>query len=82
MITKVVVGIILISSTTAAMIAQKPVEKYEADWKSLAQWESPEWFEDAVFGIYWHWGPYSVAGFGYCCWYCNIMYNHEKGPDY
>ena len=38
------------------MIAQKPVEKYEADWKSLAQCESPEWFEDAVFGIYCHRG--------------------------
>jgi alpha-L-fucosidase len=82
MLTKVLAVIIFISTTTGTMIAQKPVEKYEADWKSLAQWESPEWFEDAVFGIYWHWGPYSVAGFGYCCWYGNSMYNPEKGPDY
>ena len=42
----------------------------------------PRWFEDAVFGIYWHWGPYSVAGFGYSCWYGSSMYEPTAGPDY
>ena len=38
-------------------------EKYEPTWESLSQWEVPQWFEDAVLGIYCHWGVYSVPGF-------------------
>jgi alpha-L-fucosidase len=64
-------------------IIQAMKEKtYEANWESLAQWEMPKWFEDAVFGIYWHWGPYSVAGYGYSCWYGSSMYEPNNGPDY
>ena len=55
---------------------------YDATWESLARWETPQWFKDAVFGIYWHWGPYSVAGFGYSCWYGSSMYEPDQGPDY
>jgi len=55
---------------------------FEPTWESLAQWEMPKWYEDAVFGIYWHWGPYSVAGYGYSCWYGSTMYLPNHGPDY
>ena len=30
---------------------------YSPEWKSLSQWECPEWFMDAKFGIWAHWGP-------------------------
>jgi len=34
---------------------------YTADWKSLERHTpAPEWFKDAKFGIYFHWGVYSV----------------------
>ncbi|WP_436927514.1 alpha-L-fucosidase [Halosimplex amylolyticum] len=37
---------------------------YEADWESLAQHDpTPQWYQDAVLGFYFHWGPYSVPGF-------------------
>jgi len=37
--------------------------RYEPTWQSLAQHgTAPPWYEDAVFGIYFHWGVYSVAG--------------------
>ncbi len=40
------------------------VVQYEANWDSLAQYnESPEWFKDAKFGIYCHWGVLSVPAF-------------------
>ncbi len=40
-------------------------ERYKADWDSLAKHnEAPEWFKDAKFGIYFHWGVYSVPAFG------------------
>lgn len=38
---------------------------YEPTWESLAQHgAAPKWYEDAVFGIYFHWGIYSAPGFG------------------
>ena len=50
---------------------------YEANWESLAQHKTPEWYKDAVFGIYWHWGPYSVPAFG--CWGGRNMYMPDGG---
>lgn len=38
-------------------------QKYEASWESIKQHEVPEWLMDAKFGIYAHWGPYSVPAF-------------------
>lgn len=35
--------------------------KFEPNWESLSQYRCPEWFRDAKFGIYAHWGPYSAA---------------------
>lgn len=50
---------------------------YEPNWKSLAKHETPEWFEDAVLGIYFHWGVYSVPAFG--CWGGRNMYMPDGG---
>ena len=35
-------------------------ENYDANWKSLDKRPVPEWFLDAKFGIFVHWGVYSV----------------------
>lgn len=54
---------------------EKPA--YTADWESLAQHPaSPEWFQDAKLGIYFHWGVYSVPAYG-SEWYPRHM--HEEG---
>ena len=37
---------------------------YQASWESLTQHEVPQWFSDSKFGLYAHWGIYSVPGFG------------------
>jgi alpha-L-fucosidase len=40
-------------------------KKYEPTWESLMQHNGyPQWYQDAVLGFYFHWGPYSVPGFG------------------
>lgn len=39
------------------------VQTYEPTAESLQQHEAPEWFRDAKFGIFIHWGPYSVPAF-------------------
>ena len=47
---------------------------YRATWESLSRHEpAPEWFRDAKFGIYCHWGVYSVPAFG-SEWYPRNMH--------
>ncbi len=37
---------------------------FEESWESLSRVnEEPEWFRDAKFGIYFHWGVYSVPAY-------------------
>lgn len=58
---------------------KSPTEKnvFEENWESLAQVnEEPDWFKDAKFGIYFHWGVYSVPAYG-SEWYPRSM--HMKG---
>ena len=38
--------------------------KYQPTWESLKQHQTPEWFRDAKFGIWAHWGPQCVEGSG------------------
>jgi alpha-L-fucosidase len=50
---------------------------YEPTWESLMQHEAtPQWYQDAVLGFYFHWGPYSVPGFG-CAGYWT-MYQKDS----
>src|SRR5215813_2054350 len=46
---------------------------YEPTWESLAGYQVPDWFRDAKFGIFVHWGPYCVPAFG-SEWYSRNMY--------
>ena len=51
--------------------------EYTADWGSLKQHNpAPEWFRDAKFGIYFHWGIYSVPASG-SEWYPRNMHNNS-----
>ena len=49
-------------------------------WESLAAYRVPDWFRDAKFGIFIHWGPYSVPAFGNE-WYSRNMYQPGK-PEF
>lgn len=40
------------------------MQPYSPDWVSLCSRPCPTWFRDAKFGIYTHWGPYTVPGYG------------------
>lgn len=46
--------------------------KFEPTWQSLQQYQVPEWFRDAKFGIWAHWGPQCQPGQG--DWYARLMY--------
>ena len=46
--------------------------KYQPTWQSLRQHRVPEWFRNAKFGIWAHWGPQCVEGTG--DWMARSMY--------
>lgn len=46
---------------------------YTSDWETLKKYSEPEWYKDAKFGIFIHWGVYSVPAFG-SEWYPRNMY--------
>ena len=56
--------------------------KYENNWASLNSRPVPEWFADAKFGIFIHWGLYSVPAYTakgqYAEWY---QWQLEKQPE-
>ena len=56
--------------------------RYQATWESIDQRPSPQWYTDAKFGIFIHWGVYSVPAFAaanvkdenpYAEWYWNSL---------
>ena len=55
------------------------VGQYEPTWQSLMTHETPEWFRNAKFGIWAHWGPQCVEGSG--DWMARQMYM-EGTPKY
>ena len=46
---------------------------FRTDWESLQTYKVPDWYKDAKFGIFIHWGVYSVPAFG-SEWYPRQMY--------
>ncbi|HQU72181.1 MAG: alpha-L-fucosidase [Calditrichaeota bacterium] len=53
--------------------------KFEPSWESLKQYRTPDWFRDAKFGIWAHWGPQCQPEEG--DWYGRFMYV-EGSPQY
>ena len=53
---------------------------YKDNWDSMAGREMPKWMYDAKFGIFIHWGIYSVPSFS-SEWYSRNMYIKDS-PEY
>jgi len=72
---------LLITGTSYAQLENVPMEtgKYTNNWESLKQWECPEWFKDAKFGLWAHWGPQCQAESG--DWYARFMYYSDSPYD-
>ena len=77
---------LFVTGLLLAAVAQMPHQvfaatTYQANWTSLNKHTcAPEWFKDAKFGIYFHWGVYSVGAYG-DEWYARNMYN-KSGSVY
>ena len=51
---------------------------YRPDWATLNKYQQPQWYKDAKFGIFIHWGVYSVPS-AESEWYPRNMYRPEEG---
>ncbi|KAI1463577.1 glycoside hydrolase family 29 protein [Daldinia caldariorum] len=60
--------VVIDDGTTKGSFEFENIEFGLTEWttnlNNLARHESPDWFNDAKYGIFIHWGPYSVTGWG------------------
>jgi len=77
MMTRVVVLMLVVAGAAHNADGEKSLESangaarataakhYEPTWESLSRHgAAPQWYRDSVFGIYFHWGVYSVPAYG------------------
>jgi alpha-L-fucosidase len=79
----ILTGLLIVGMTLTAFAQQQEQTSSEGRFKptdeSLKQYSCPEWFRDAKFGIWAHWGPQAVPRQG--DWYARRMYQ-ENDPAY
>ncbi|MEV4313642.1 alpha-L-fucosidase [Actinocrispum sp. NPDC049592] len=64
-----------------AVWATEGPSSYTPSWSSVDQHPpAPEWFQDAKFGIYYHWGVFSVPAFANE-WYPRNMYHNGSSEN-
>lgn len=65
--------LLAVLSFALSMLPGRAAPAYEANWASLDQRPVPDWYRDAKFGVFIHWGVYSVPAWGkvgeYAEWY-------------
>ncbi len=90
----VVAAVVMLAWAAPAMRAGAAT--YEPNWESLDKRPNPAWFDEAKFGIFIHWGVYSVPAWGprgsYSEWYWHRLESKDKeavafhnstyGPDF
>jgi alpha-L-fucosidase len=76
-----VAGLLLAVTTACAAPKIMPMQtgKFKPTWESLAQYQAPDWFRDAKFGIWAHWGPQCQPEQG--DWFARNMYL-VSNPDF
>ena len=62
------------------VVSQGP---FQPNWNSLSNFKTPQWYQDGKFGIFIHWGLYSVPAFG-SEWYPRQMYidTERRGDNF
>jgi len=85
-------GVFLIIAAGAALVGRTPAappqagaaagKPFQPTWESLRKNPTPQWLRDGKFGIYTHWGVYSVPAVGpNGTWYSNHMYMDPNSPE-
>lgn len=69
-----ILGMLFLSAPARAVPPEGP---YEENWDSIkTHYKTPQWFTDAKFGIFMHWGLYAVPAHG-SEWYVKYMYGNQ-----
>ncbi|MHB8970906.1 MAG: alpha-L-fucosidase [Pirellulaceae bacterium] len=67
------VGMVAATAAMLVVVRDAPAQMYEPTWESLDRRPVLAWYADAKFGIFIHWGPYSVPAWApagtYSEWY-------------
>ncbi|MEV1170176.1 alpha-L-fucosidase [Nonomuraea sp. NPDC049784] len=72
--TALLTGAALLTAPALTGSAMAAPAVYQPTWASVDQHPAaPEWFQDAKFGIYWHWGAFATAQYSNE-WYPRNMY--------
>lgn len=79
----------IVSLLVCTLLTVPSMAQYKADWTSIDSRPVPQWFTDAKFGIFIHWGVFSVPSWGplpsdgadiyqcYAEWYWNRLKNTQ-----
>jgi alpha-L-fucosidase len=75
--------VLVTAAVLSALSAQEA--KYQPTWESIDSRATPAWFDEAKFGVFIHWGVYSVPAWGpkgsYSEWYWHSMQDKD-GPTW
>lgn len=75
------IGILLTALLLFPLQTTVMAQNWTPNWDSIMQHETPEWFRDAKFGIFIHWGVYSVPAWAprgmYAEWDPTYMYKKD-----
>jgi len=67
--------VLVVLAINLLMNSSLKAQKFEPTLESFKQYTYPEWFRDAKFGIWSHWGPQAVPRQG--DWYARKMYESD-----
>ena len=70
------------------LVGRLSAQTYQPTWDSIDKRPTPAWYTDAKFGIFIHWGTYSVPAYApvlpgqlaYAEWYWNAMTEGKNNP--
>jgi alpha-L-fucosidase len=68
------------SIAVMALSAPASAQRYSPDWKSVDSRPTPAWWGDAKFGIFIHWGVYSVPAFAPKGEYAEWYWERQRAP--
>ncbi|HYK22666.1 MAG TPA: alpha-L-fucosidase, partial [Pyrinomonadaceae bacterium] len=81
-------SLVLLFTVIAPTSSSSFAQVYEPTWDSVDRRPTPAWFSEARFGIFIHWGTYSVPAYApvipgklaYAEWYWHAMTNGRDNP--
>ena len=82
------IGLVALAAACGGVASRAAAQTYQPTWESVDKRPTPEWFTDAKFGIFIHWGVYSVPGYApvipgnlaYAEWYWHQMTEGRDNP--